>query len=444
MNSIMDILYIPFGYIMKLCCLISGNNYVIALFFFALLLQIVLFPLGIKQQKSQITMAKLRPKEMAIRKKYAGRTDRPTQQKMNMEIQQLYADNGYNPLSGCLPLLIQLPIIVALFAVVRNPITYTVNLSFGGDAGLDTQGLYTDAVEMLEEARTRLPSETDDSEISAFSDNLISWERTLGAILNEENEYQNEVEPVNNGTSEYLLVQMISFGGEEINNFLESKNLEPVMDPFGTEIKELMPNFNIIGGVSALQQPTFGLNWLLLVPILVFLSSYLSGIVMRKLSTMPENANGPGNGMFMKVGMPLISAIFAFSFPAAIGIYWIFRTVVGMGQQYLLYRMYPAPKFTPEEYAAAEKELRKSAKKKKVIMIEVDEDDDSYSDIEVKNGNSGASGSGKPRIEMLTPDDDGDDGTKADEGKKASSDAKALPKAPLKEENTPPDKEHKE
>ena len=441
MNSIMDILYIPFGYIMKLCCLISGNNYVIALFFFALLLQIVLLPLGIKQQKSQITMAKLRPKEMAIRKKYAGRTDRPTQQKMNMEIQQLYADNGYNPLSGCLPLLIQLPIIVALFAVVRNPITYTVNL--GGNE-LDTHNLYVDAVNMLEEARTYMPAETDDAEIKAFSENLISWELTLGADLDDQNVFQGMGEPVNNGTSEYLLVQMITFGSDEINAFMQEKNLGQVTDPFSAEIKEKMPNFNIIGGVSALQQPTFGLNWLLLVPILVFLSSYLSGIVMRKLSTMPENANGPGNGMFMKVGMPLISAIFAFSFPAAIGIYWIFRTVVGMGQQYLLYRMYPAPKFTPEEYAAAEKELRKSAKKKKVIMIEVDEDDDSYSDIEVKNGNSGASGSGKPRIEMLTPDDDGDDGTKADEGKKASSDAKALPKAPLKEENTPPDKEHKE
>lgn len=441
MNSIMDILYIPFGYIMKLCCLISGNNYVIALFFFALLLQIVLFPLGIKQQKSQITMAKLRPKEMAIRKKYAGRTDRPTQQKMNMEIQQLYADNGYNPLSGCLPLLIQLPIIVALFAVVRNPITYTVNL--GGNE-LDTHNLYVDAVNMLEEARTYMPAETDDAEIKAFSENLISWELTLGADLDDQNVFQGMGEPVNNGTSEYLLVQMITFGSDEINAFMQEKNLGQVTDPFSAEIKEKMPNFNIIGGVSALQQPTFGLNWLLLVPILVFLSSYLSGIVMRKLSTMPENANGPGNGMFMKIGMPLISAIFAFSFPAAIGIYWIFRTVVGMGQQYLLYRMYPAPKFTPEEYAAAEKELRKSAKKKKVIMIEVDEDDDSYSDIEVKNGNSGASGSGKPRIEMLTPDDDGDDGTKADEGKKASSDAKALPKAPLKEENTPPDKEHKE
>ena len=401
----MDILYIPFGYIMKLCCLISGNNYVIALFFFALLLQIVLFPLGIKQQKSQITMAKLRPKEMAIRKKYAGRTDRPTQQKMNMEIQQLYADNGYNPLSGCLPLLIQLPIIVALFAVVRNPITYTVNL--GGNE-LDTHNLYVDAVNMLEEARTYMPAETDDAEIKAFSENLISWELTLGADLDDQNVFQGMGEPVNNGTSEYLLVQMITFGSDEINAFMQEKNLGQVTDPFSAEIKEKMPNFNIIGGVSALQQPTFGLNWLLLVPILVFLSSYLSGIVMRKLSTMPENANGPGNGMFMKVGMPLISAIFAFSFPAAIGIYWIFRTVVGMGQQYLLYRMYPAPKFTPEEYAAAEKELRKSAKKKKVIMIEVDEDDDSYSDIEVKNGNSGASGSSGsslplPKISFASP-----------------------------------------
>lgn len=354
-----------------------------------------------------------------------------------MEIQQLYADNGYNPLSGCLPLLIQLPIIIALFTVVRNPITYTVNL--GGNE-LDTHNLYVDAVTMIEEARTRIPADTEDEDLKALAENLIAWEKTLGAKLNDQNEYQGEVEPVNNGTSEYLLVQMISFGGDSINTVLESKSLEPIQDTFGAEIKEEMPNFNIIGGVSALQTPTFGFNWLLLVPILVFLSSYLSGIVMRKLSTTPENANAPGNGMFMKVGMPLISAFFAFSFPAAIGIYWIFRTVVGIGQQYLLSRMYPAPKFTPEEYAAAEKEMRKSAKKKKVIMIEVDEDDDSYSDIEVKKGSSSASSDGKPRIEMLKADDDGDTA----EEKPSAPDAKALPKAPLKEDNTPPDKEHKD
>ena len=85
-------------------------------------------------------------------------------------------------------------------------------------------------------------------------------------------------------------------------------------------------------------------------------------------------------------------------------------------------------------------EMRKSAKKKKVIMIEVDEDDDSYSDIEVKKGSSSASSDGKPRIEMLKADDDGD----TEEEKPSAPDAKALPKAPLKEDNTPPDKEHKD
>lgn len=77
------------------------------------------------------------------------------------------------------------------------------------------------------------------------------------------------------------------------------------------------------------------------------------------------NGQAVGNGMFLKVGMPLISAVFAFSFPAAIGIYWIFRTVVSVGQQFILSKMYPVPKFTEADFAAAEKELRKSAKKRR-------------------------------------------------------------------------------
>ena len=55
----MTLFYIPFGYLLKFCCIISGNQYVLALFFFALIMQIVLFPLGIKQQKSSVNMAKM-------------------------------------------------------------------------------------------------------------------------------------------------------------------------------------------------------------------------------------------------------------------------------------------------------------------------------------------------------------------------------------------------
>ena len=67
----MTLFYIPFGYLLKFCCIISGNQYVLALFFFALIMQIVLFPLGIKQQKSSVNMAKMKPKEQIIREKTA-------------------------------------------------------------------------------------------------------------------------------------------------------------------------------------------------------------------------------------------------------------------------------------------------------------------------------------------------------------------------------------
>ena len=69
----MNIIYDIFSYLMKGCLYISGNHYILALFFFALVMEIVLLPLAIKQQKSQIQMAKIKPKEMAIREKYKGR-----------------------------------------------------------------------------------------------------------------------------------------------------------------------------------------------------------------------------------------------------------------------------------------------------------------------------------------------------------------------------------
>ena len=75
----MDFIYDIFSYLMKGCLYISGNHYIIALFFFALAFQIILLPLAIKQHKSQIKMAKVKPMEMAIREKYKGRTDRATQ-----------------------------------------------------------------------------------------------------------------------------------------------------------------------------------------------------------------------------------------------------------------------------------------------------------------------------------------------------------------------------
>ena len=122
MSSIWDtIINRPLGWIIEISYRFT-HNYAIALFIFALVLQIVLFPLGIKQQKNSVKQASLRPKEMAIRKKYAGRNDKPTQQKLNEEIMELYQRENFNPMGGCLPMLIQFPILMALFMFVPSAI----------------------------------------------------------------------------------------------------------------------------------------------------------------------------------------------------------------------------------------------------------------------------------------------------------------------------------
>ena len=149
--NIMDILYVPFGYVMKGCLWISQNRFWIAIIFFSLIMEAVLLPLSIKQQKASVKQQKLKPMEIAIRRKYKGQNDKVTQQKCNMEIQEMYQKNGYNAFAGCLPLLIQFPIIIALYAIVRNPMQYTL---FMNDADIDV--MYADSIVLCEQVKDGL------------------------------------------------------------------------------------------------------------------------------------------------------------------------------------------------------------------------------------------------------------------------------------------------
>ena len=122
-------MYIPlispaFGWLFKLFYNLTQHQYLLTLLLFAIVVKLVLFPFGVKQQKNSLKQARVRPKEMAIRRKYAGRNDRATQQKMSEEIMRLYQEENVNPMGGCLPLLIQMPVLFALYDVIRNPLTY--------------------------------------------------------------------------------------------------------------------------------------------------------------------------------------------------------------------------------------------------------------------------------------------------------------------------------
>ena len=312
MSSLWDIINVPFGFVIRFCNKIVGNQYIWALLIFAVILEIILLPFGIKQQKNSIKQAKLRPKEMAIRKKYAGRDDQPTKQKMTMEIQELYQKEGYNPMSGCLPLLIQFPILIALYNIVMSPLQY----------------------------------------ICRFSTSTI----------------QNLVPVVNsygyNFDSNAVATRNIDLMGAVKNILAKNPNAFNNVEGFDAAVD--MPNLTFLGlDLGAIPKEQFG--WLWLIPVLTFVVYFFSMKLTRKLTYQPTTANDPAMGCsnkMMDIVMPLFSVFIAFIVPAVIGIYWIFKSILGVIKQWILKKAMPVPVFTEEDYKAAEREMNVRADNK--------------------------------------------------------------------------------
>ena len=118
-----SIIAIPFGYLMRGLYYIF-NNYALSIIFFTIIIRLLLLPLSIKQQKGQTMMARMRPFENKIRQKYKS-----DPMKAREEINALYQSEGYSPFSGCLTALIQLPIFIGLYEVIRYPLHYIAGVA---------------------------------------------------------------------------------------------------------------------------------------------------------------------------------------------------------------------------------------------------------------------------------------------------------------------------
>ena len=314
------------------------GSYVIALFIFAILIEILMLPFGIKQQKNSIKQAKLRPKEMAIRKKYAGRNDQPTQQKISQEIQELYQKEGFNPMSGCLQLLIQLPIIVILYNIVINPLAYVVGMSAEAITGL------TQFVKAAVDA-------------GGLGETIAANSR---------------------GTIE--LINIISERGPEafegLKNFAftdVAMSGEAIYTELATAIDAGLPDFHFLGLNLALVPQIGQISWLWLIPLITFGVYFGSMKLNRKLTFQPQMAandqqQGCSNNI-MDFTMPLMSVWITFIVPGAIGVYWIFKSLLSTLKQFVLSRVMPLPKFTEEDYKAAEKEMKARSKGEKRTYV---------------------------------------------------------------------------
>lgn len=307
--------------------IMPANSYILALLLFAIIIELILLPFSIKQQKNSIKQAMLKPKEMAIRNRYKGRNDRVTQQKVSAEIQELYQKENFNMFSGCLPLLIQMPIILVLYYVVIDPIKYVIGMS----------GEFSNVVYAYM--------------TSSVADGGLGL--NIGATR---------------GTIEMLSkMREIGVGQfEGIANFC--KNGPEVLEQIKTVI-DGAPNFNI-GGVNLGYVPKLGFSlpegdrwqyWLLLIPVLTFLAYFFSMKLNRKMTFQPtqnvdEQAAACSNNM-MDITMPLMSVFISFSVPAAVGVYWIYKSIIGVGKQFVMNKAMPYPVFTEADYKAAEKEM---------------------------------------------------------------------------------------
>lgn len=118
MQTIIGVIAVPLGWLLSFIYNLV-NNYGITLILFTILVKVCLYPLYATQIKSTAAMADIQPKMQALQKKYAN--DKET---LNIKMMELYKEEKFNPMGGCLPMLIQMPIIFGLFALLRNPMAY--------------------------------------------------------------------------------------------------------------------------------------------------------------------------------------------------------------------------------------------------------------------------------------------------------------------------------
>ena len=298
-----DFIATPFGWLMRyMYMLIPDFGWCIIIF--TIVVRLCMFPLQIKQQKSMAISGDEMKKQKAIQEKYKNNKD-----KLNMELQRLYDQEHYNPMSSCLPMLITMVVLFGIIGVIYNPLEHILNLD--GNA--------------INEA------------VSYIQSSNISTNAPQITIIQE----------IQNNTPEIAETLVGYFGG------------------WGSEAVNAIQDFNMnfLGFLNLGRIPEFGLNWYVLIPFIAGLSSFLVTFISMKMNPTQQMAASPdqksGQGC-MKVTMylmPLLSIVFAFWLPVGVALYWMVSNFCSFGQSMLVKKLYP-----PEKVKAKAEE--KKAKRK--------------------------------------------------------------------------------
>ena len=317
MMKLFGLFAVPLGYVLQWIYRLVPS-YFVAIFLFTLLIRLLCFPLNIKQQKSQVDRAKLAPRLERLEKKYAN--DR---QKLQQKQQELYQKEGVSLTGGCLPMLLQMLVLMSIIAVIYKPLTYVQTNKITADQ-------IATCVTAVETQLTEGKDEKEAKKItSRFQEN--SYYREL-YLLQYAEEYE---EPMRTALTEAATAA----GQSEAEAAASAKGTLQVL-------QDTKKEFSIFG-VSLLDMPNkdgIKPNWLWLIAIASGVAALLSSLLSMRYSksTMSQSQQAAGgcSNKGMMYSMPLFSLVIAFTVPGGVALYWVFSNLLAMAQTVMLNDMY--------------------------------------------------------------------------------------------------------
>lgn len=264
----------------------------ISVILFTIIVRLILLPMTIKQQKFSKLSSLMNPELQEIQAKYKDKRDQVSMMNMQAETKAVYEKYGTSPTGGCLTMLIQLPIMFALYRVIYK-----------------IPGYVTKIRELCGGIADKIMGTGDD------------WATKLDAI--------NGIS-VSASTGKASLIDKIYNLSPE--KWSEVQNAFSSVD-FGNAYDQIH-GYNNLFGISLTQAPGWRLSWALIIPILAGLTQWLSVKLMENKNNVnvgSQNDQQTGMASSMKVMntiMPILSAVFCVSFASCIGLYWIASSVV--------------------------------------------------------------------------------------------------------------------
>lgn len=305
MSTIGYYICVPFAWLVRLFYNLT-NSYGVALILFTLVIKLIMLPFQMKSKKSMMRMSRVSGQMQELQKRYAK-----NQAKLQEEMQKLYEEEGVNSMSGCLWSLIPFPILIALYSIIRQPITHFMMLS---------KDVLQTVVQSAADAGVNLT-------------NIVMMDKATGTPALKDGLYQ-----------------LASYGQINLVKAVQEMGLSTPEGWFDM-------NYNFLG-LDLTATPweyvkNFTFTWAVIGVILIPILAGLSQFVFSKLTmkTQPQaDAAGGASMKSMMYMMPLMSVYIAFIMPAALGVYWIAQSVFSLIQEAILNKTFSA-KLSEEEEA---------------------------------------------------------------------------------------------